>query len=1032
MIKKRNILQFLLVSMTMFLTPILTSFAMAPNAPDIPVQTLASDQVQGTVLSNELLVKFAQSASKLDIENAHKRVGTLKIGEVKGARVDEVRLPKGLALDSAMAIYRRLPGVIYVEPNHERHAMAIPNDPYLGNLWGFTNIRAPQAWDATTGDTVTVAVVDTGVNYNHEDLTGKVIKGYDYSNNDADPRDDNGHGTHVSGTIAATANNGKGVVGISWGAKILAVKVLNRKGSGTDVSVSNGIRYAADNGAKIISLSLGGAGTSSTLSDAILYAQNKGCLVIAAAGNDGANTVSYPAGDLNVIGVAASTTNDQRASYSNYGWNIDVAAPGGNNDGTASHNIISCYNTNNTSYVWMAGTSMATPHVSGLAALILSRYPDRNNNQLARTIFETADDLGSAGRDDYFGYGRINAERAVKTFTKNKEEDDTDTIFSGTWSTASSDYASGRAYSYSASSGASVTYPFYGSGIYWVGYKSSSAGIARVYIDDTYQQDTDLYGTLDYQRLLYQKTGLPLGKHQIKIEVTGTKNAASSGNEINVDAFDIATVEDTTAPVVTGMIPSDNASKVAPDTKITVTFSEDVDTGTAFSGISVKDASGNPAIAQKSINKNMLVITPASALSYSTTYTVSIPAGSVKDLSGNPLASDKAFSFSTAPIPDATPPVTSLTSDPAESGATGWFTVAPNITLTANETGTIYYKWNSALNYLVYSSQFTALSGANTLWYYSVDMAGNTETVQSQEFKVDTIAPVIISSDPTRDATGVPVSKAISISFDETITPSTAFGVTTLKDPSGTPVAATTLISGAMLTIVPVGRLGYSTTYTVDIPEASVKDIAGNDLAAGSSFNFTTQAPPPVVVNNLTVDKPSPQVKDTTITVTCDATGGAQLLYQFWINDGSGWQIAQAYSMSNKFIWRPAAGGFYKISVYVKDKNSANYVDALKQLSYVVYDKAITINSLTTDKASPQAVGIPITVTADATGGAELLYQFWVNDGVSWKVVQGYSASDTYLWTPTVPGNYKLSVYVKDYYSTKSLDTYMQIGFVVK
>ncbi|OIO85221.1 MAG: hypothetical protein AUK32_07725 [Candidatus Aquicultor secundus] len=187
-----------------------------------------------------------------------------------------------------------------------------------------------------------------------------------------------------------------------------------------------------------------------------------------------------------------------------------------------------------------------------------------------------------------------------------------------------------------------------------------------------------------------------------------------------------------------------------------------------------------------------------------------------------------------------------------------------------------------------------------------------------------------------------------------------------------------------------------------------------------------------ITINSLTTDKASPQAVGTTITVTCDATGGAQLLYQFWINDGSGWQIAQAYSMSNKFIWRPAAGGFYKISVYVKDKNSANYVDALKQLSYVVYDKAITINSLTTDKASPQAVGIPITVTADATGGAELLYQFWVNDGVSWKVVQGYSASDTYLWTPTVPGNYKLSVYVKDYYSTKSLDTYMQIGFVVK
>jgi thermitase len=230
-------------------------------------------------------------------------------------------------------------------------------------------------------------------------LSGKVVRGYDYVDNDWDPYDGNGHGTHAAGIAAAITNNTRGIAGMAPDAKIYAVRVLDDSGSGTLQNVANGIIHAADNGADVISLSLGSPNDSITLKEAVDYAWNKGVVVVAAAGNDGSSQPAYPAYYSNAIAVAATDSDESKASFSNYGSWVDVAAPG--------VNIYSTYT--DSSYASLSGTSMATPHVAGLAGLLDAQ--GRSASEIRATIENTADPISGTGT--YWSKGRINAYRAV-------------------------------------------------------------------------------------------------------------------------------------------------------------------------------------------------------------------------------------------------------------------------------------------------------------------------------------------------------------------------------------------------------------------------------------------------------------------------------------------------------------------------------------------------------------------------------------------------------------------------------------------
>jgi subtilisin family serine protease len=315
------------------------------------------------------------------------------------------------------------PHVLTAEPDFLFYKTAItPDDTlYTRYQWNLRHIGANMGWQQTTGSSnVIIAVVDTGVDLTHPDLADKIVPGYDIHNDDADPSDDEGHGTHVASIAAASSNNGQGIAGLSWGARIMPVKVLDANGSGKSSNVASGIIWAVDNGAQVINLSLGSSNYSTAVQNAVTYAHSRGVLVVAAAGNHykKGNPTTYPAAYTNVLAVAATNDSDGHASYSSSGSYVDVAAPGGDpagsNDGNHRNWIPGAYwRGSGISYAWLSGTSQAAPHVAGLAALLLALDPNLTPDQLHQIIISTAVDVQDPGWDEFSGHGRIDVAAAL-------------------------------------------------------------------------------------------------------------------------------------------------------------------------------------------------------------------------------------------------------------------------------------------------------------------------------------------------------------------------------------------------------------------------------------------------------------------------------------------------------------------------------------------------------------------------------------------------------------------------------------------
>jgi thermitase len=355
--------------------------------------------------SQQILVKFKPDVTLPEAAEIHRQLGGQVKETIPDIGVQVVTVPRGQAMAKAKA-YSSNARVAYAEPDFVAEALGTPDDPGFGQEWGLTKIEAPQAWDVTTGSpTINIAILDTGVDVDHPDLAGKIISNVNFGDS-ATTDDVYGHGTHVAGIAAAITNNGVGVAGLGYTCTIMNVKVLGDTGAGAYSWIASGIIWAVDNGAKVINLSLGGSSASTTLEDAINYAWSKGVVVVAAAGNNGDTTPFYPAYYTNCMAVAATDVNDARASWSNYGDWVDVAAPG-----------VSIYSTlKYDSYGYKSGTSMASPYVAGLAALVFTTVSDANgdgrlNDEVRSQIQATCDNIGISG----IGSGRINAYRAVQT-----------------------------------------------------------------------------------------------------------------------------------------------------------------------------------------------------------------------------------------------------------------------------------------------------------------------------------------------------------------------------------------------------------------------------------------------------------------------------------------------------------------------------------------------------------------------------------------------------------------------------------------
>jgi thermitase len=390
---KSGILELILLLLLLLSSLSLASTAAAASA------TPSSDSVLAD--TGELIICFKGDATTED-QDAFAATYEYTVLERNDALNCILVQPAAAGVARAKTAVAREGIVRYVEPNKRVQALYTPNDLYFTDQWALPSIKVDQAWDRERGNkTVTIAIIDSGIDYTHEDLSPNYLSGgYDWVNNDTDPMDDFGHGTQCAGIAAAVIDNGKGIAGIAQ-VQVMAEKVLDRTGRGTEWDVAQAVVHAVDHNTTIISLSLGGNESDQLEEDACHYAWDRGCLLVAAAGNAHQYGVLYPAAYESVIAVGSLNQTDQRRGT--WGPQVELVAPG--------VSIIST--TLNGGYASGSGTSMAAPHVAGVAALLWSQYPLLTNQQVRTILTQTADDLGAAGFDEYFGYGKVNAQNAV-------------------------------------------------------------------------------------------------------------------------------------------------------------------------------------------------------------------------------------------------------------------------------------------------------------------------------------------------------------------------------------------------------------------------------------------------------------------------------------------------------------------------------------------------------------------------------------------------------------------------------------------
>jgi serine protease len=389
--------------------------------------------VETPLVTGRMIVKLNQNSTAALIQQVSRVLGVTVVGKLKPGpyllvkpiarkgfvALAEVNLPiEYIEPEVRMALLPivqryRLPEKLPLPLSKALDARETPNDPYLRFQWGFADglygVGLPTVRALTQGTGIICAILDTGVRQTSTDLTGtKFMSGLNVIANNTNTNDDNGHGTHVCGTIAQTTNNLRGCAGLAPGSTILPVKVLDKAGRGSNYSIGVGIRYAVDKGARVLNLSIGGVG-SQTLKDAIEYARQKGAVICAAAGNSGKRGITYPAAYPQTISVGATTARGARASFSQYGPGLTLTAPG-------SQILQQTFGQSNqqSGYFYFSGTSMATPHVSGAATAILSINPNLSMEQVRALLTSTARDLGAPGWDESFGAGLLNAAGACQ------------------------------------------------------------------------------------------------------------------------------------------------------------------------------------------------------------------------------------------------------------------------------------------------------------------------------------------------------------------------------------------------------------------------------------------------------------------------------------------------------------------------------------------------------------------------------------------------------------------------------------------
>ncbi|MBI1395018.1 MAG: S8 family serine peptidase [Betaproteobacteria bacterium] len=360
----------------------------------------AGNGVVGYV-KGRLLVKARPGLPEAVLDRELRAFGAKRVGAIPQIGVQILSLPAN-ANEQAMAkALSKNPRFKFAELDLAVRPSLITNDPYLSSAWHLAKVNAPAAWDGSTGQAVTIAILDTGVNPSHVDLAANLVPGWNVYDNSANTSDVYGHGTEVAGVAAAVGNNVQGSAGVSWQSRIMPIRISAPDGLATYSAMAAGITWAADHGAKVANISYEGVAGSSTVSAAAAYMRSRGGVVVAAAGNTGVEQ-TFPVDD-NLTSVSATDSADNKTSWSSYGKYVDIAAPG-----------VGIYTTTNSgSYGTPSGTSFSSPIVAGTYALMAAANPNLSPANLDQALFGSAVDLGAAGVDPYFGAGRVDASAAV-------------------------------------------------------------------------------------------------------------------------------------------------------------------------------------------------------------------------------------------------------------------------------------------------------------------------------------------------------------------------------------------------------------------------------------------------------------------------------------------------------------------------------------------------------------------------------------------------------------------------------------------
>ncbi len=632
-----------------------TALPVAADEPEPPTTPLA-----GEVIPGEVIVEFREGEGS-EAARDHGLAVVAELG-APGKGLPTVVSTEGRPVDEVVAELKADPSVVAVEPSYvvqvvnEGSVAAVGvNDPQTGGQYSLDRMRVRDAWSLSTGGSNVIAVLDTGVQYTHPDLAGRLLPGRDFVNDDDDATDDNGHGTWVSGIIAANANDGYGIAGISWSDKILPVKIMNQQGTGSTADLMAAIIWSADQGADVINMSVGGFPYSQLMQDAVNYAFSKGAVLVGAAGNNRREESFYPASFANVISVSATQVDDEFSNWSSYGPHVDVSSPGSS---VLTTNCYTCtYGNHDTwgSHVYISGTSFATPNVAGVLALMRARFPSYSAQQLVDRLFSTVDDLGYGGWDNRYGRGRVNAHRALGGAAAALDGTTT-----GDSMEPNNTLASARVIGLGGTVSPSL-------------HPAGDVDVFAVDLPSPGRLDVRVTGVVDTRAYPWHRSGLPIdpivelyttsgsllkrvdaewesGTELASINVSGPtriliriSNFYANGNPGTYTVK--PTFVDSVPPGLTNISPSPGASSVSYDgAVVTADFSEGV-TGVGPSTFQLRDAGGALIASSVSYASSRATLRPSVPLAGESSYTASLSSG-IKDAVGNALT-PTSWSFTT-------------------------------------------------------------------------------------------------------------------------------------------------------------------------------------------------------------------------------------------------------------------------------------------------------------------------------------------------------------------------------------------------